>query len=376
MAFVNSGISSQILMVPETTYGVAPSLAAAQPYEFTSETLELKKTVIQGKGLHAGGLHGRGARRVVTNYAVQGGITMDLPTMYLNQLLWQMFGSKGQANATLTEDGTTGASSAVHVPGSMQGQSMTIQKGVPSVDGSAANPFTYVGMKMTDWTIKVATGAIATLETTWDGRNELAGTGTAGAGVNGEKGTTAGTDFNAYPVPALGTFTEDADNNVFHFREATLLSGGTPSTTGGVTNLTGATALGNVKSAEIKYTKKLDTSRYFLGSAGFKGEPIDNDFRDITGQFVVEWLDAEAMYEAFAADTYTSLQLLFEGDPIGSGTDISTLEITIPQVFLEGESPKVGGPAIVTQTVPFTGLDDGLGNNPIQALYWTKTPSI
>jgi hypothetical protein len=354
--FVNSGIGAQIIMAPETTYGVAASLAAAQPYEFNNESLALKKTIVQGKGLHAGGLHNRGARRVLTNYATAGSIAMDLPTRYLNQLLYQMFGSKGQANAALTEDGVTLAYKAIHAPGSMLGSSMTIQKGVPSVDGTVANPFTYVGQKMVDWEIAVATGAIATLTTNWDGRNEL-----GGAGNNDP--------LNA-SVPALGTFTEFANNNVFHFRQATLLTGGTCTTTSGVTTVAGAVVAGNVRSANVKYTFKLDTSRYFLGSAGFKAEQIENDYRDITGQFVVEWLNNEAMYNAFLADTPTALELQFQGPLIGTGSDHSSLTILIPQVFLEGEAPKVGGPAVVTQTVPFTGLDDNV-NNPIQATYYT-----
>lgn len=355
--FVNSGIGAQIIMIPESTFGVAPTLTAAQPYEFNSETLELKKTIVQGKGIHAGGLHNRGARRVLTNYAVSGGVTMDLPTRYLNQLLWAMFGSKNQTAAVLTEDASTGAYSATHAPGAMLHQSFCIQKGVPSVDGSAANPFTYVGCKLTEWTISVATGAIATLATTWDGRNEL-----AGSSVNGDS-------LNA-SVPALGTFTEVANNNVFHFREATLYGGGTVTTTAGITSVTGNTPLGNVKSAEVKYAFHLDTSRYFLGSKGFKAEQLENDWRDISGQFVIEWLNSEAQYIAFAEDTPTCLELTFEGPAIGSGSDNSMLSILIPQVFLEGDTPKVGGPAVVTQTVPFTGLDDAV-NNPIQATYWT-----
>jgi len=357
VVFINSGIGAQIVMLPEATYGTAPSLATAQPYEFNSETLELKKTIVQGKGLHAGGLHDRGARRVLTNYATSGGINMDLPTRYLNQLLWAMFGSHGQTAATLTEDSTTGAYSATHAPGSMKGFSMCIQKGVPSVDGSEANAFTYTGMKMTDWTINVQTGAIASLATTWSGRNELSGTSVNGDPLNGS-------------APALATFSEAASNNVFHFREATLYSGGTVSTTAGITSVTGNTPLGNVKSAQVKYAMKYDDARYFLGSNGFKAEPIENDFRAISGQFVIEWLNSEAMYYAFTADTPTCLELVFQGPSIGSGSDHSSLTLLVPQVFVEGDSPKVSGPAVVTQTVPFTGLDDGT-NNPIQATYWT-----
>jgi hypothetical protein len=356
MVFVPSGIGAQLIAFPEATWGVAPALTTARPYEFNTESLELKKTVVQGKGLRAGGLHNRGSRRKVTNYGVSGGINMDLPTQYLNPLLKWLLGSKGQSNANLVQDGVTGAYSATHAPGSMVGNSMCWQKGVPAVDGTAALPFTYVGTKWTDWTISVATGAFAQLAINLDGRNELAGAGN-GDPLNGS-------------VPGLANFTEAATNSVFHFREATLLTGGTATTTSGITSVSGAVVAGNVKSAEVKYASHLDTERYFLGSAGFKAEQVEVDQREITGQFMVEWLNSEARYNAFAADTPTTLQLSFVGDPIGSGSDHQQLTILVPQIFLEGESPKVGGPAVVTQTVPFTGLDDAV-NNPIQVLYWT-----
>jgi hypothetical protein len=355
--YVNSGIGAQIVMAPEVTFGVAPSLASAQPYEFNSETLELSKTIVQGKGIHAGGLHNRAARRVLTEYAAKGGITLDLPYRYLNQLLYQMFGSNGQTAAALTQDLTTGAYKAVHAPGTVFGSSMSIQKGVPSVDGTTPNPFTYTGMKLTDWTISVATGALAMLATNWDGRNEL----TTG-NVNGDP-------LNA-SAPALATFSEAATNNTFHFRQATLYTGGTVATASGITTVSANTALGNVKSAEIKYGFKLNGGRYFLGSNGFKAEQIEEDFREITGKFDIEWLNAEAQYIAYASDTPTCLQLAFVAGGIGSGADHATLTILIPQIYLDGESPKVSGPKVVEQAVPFTGLDDGV-NNPIQATYWT-----
>lgn len=358
VAYVNSGIGAQLLIVPETTYGVVPTtgFTGATSLEFDSETLELKKTVVQGKGLHGGGLYNRGARRVLTNYSVSGGIKMDLPTQGLNPLLKLMFGSKGQSLASLTQIGTDAAYQATHAPGSLAGTSLTIQKGVPSVDGTAPSPFTYVGMKLTDWQISVATGALASLDLTFDGRNELAGAG------NGDPNNTT--------VPALGTFSEPTTASVFHFREATLFTGGTTSTTGGVTQVTGQTPAGNVKSAEIKCAFKMDTSRYFLGANGFKAEPIENDFREISGQFMIEWLNSEAMYNAFSADTPTSLELSFIGPNIGTGSDKATLNILIPQIFLEGDSPKVGGPGVVEQTVAFTGLDNGK-DNVIQATYIT-----
>jgi hypothetical protein len=437
--YVNSGIGSQLVMIPESTYGVAPALTgpALMPVEFESEGLELKKTTVQGAGLHAGGLHNRAPRRKLTNYEAAGPIALDLPTRYLNGLLKQMFGSAGQPLATLAQMSTTGVYSAVHGPGSLKGVSMAIQKGVPSVDGAAPNPFTYVGMKLTDWEISVATGALAKLALSWTGRNEL-----AGAFPNG--GTSVSGDPLNAATPALATFTEAANNDVFYFREATLFTGtptsgvsgsalsappSVPATTvaitspypyltcvtiaagtltavvvngvtvgttagtyavpangsisitytaaptwtwfAGVTSLTSPVALGNVKTASVKYAFHYDDARYFLGSAGFKAEPIENNWRDISGSIEIEWLNAETMYAAFAADTPLAIRLDFVGPIIGtSGTNTQLMSLLVPAIYLDGEAPKVGGPAVVTQKLPFAGLDDGT-NNPIQATYQT-----
>jgi hypothetical protein len=357
--YVNSGIGAQLVMIPETTYGQAPAFTGPtqMPFEFDSEGLELKKVVAQGKGLHAGGVYNRAARRKLTNYEAAGPLNMDLGTRYLNQLIMQMLGSKGQANATLTQMGTTGVYKSVHAPGSLTGTSMCIQKGVPSVDGSSPNPFTYVGMKLSDWQISVATGGIAKLSTAWTGRNELGGPG------NGDPLNVS--------VPALASFAEVNTADVFFFREAAVILGGTPSTTSGVTTITGGTTAGNIRSASVKQTFKYDTNRYFLGGNGFKGEPIENDYRTIGGSFEIEWLNAETMYAAFAQDTPTSLQLTFTGGVIGtSGTNTQLFSVLVPVMYLDTEAPKINGPAVVVQKCAWTGLDDGT-NNPIQVTYQT-----
>src|ERR1039458_5936760 len=96
MVAVGSGIATQMVYKPEATFGIAPSLASTiESLEIKSETLELTKTTVQGQGLHAGGLYDRAARRVLTNYSVQGGIVMDLQTRFIGTLLQNMVGSFG-----------------------------------------------------------------------------------------------------------------------------------------------------------------------------------------------------------------------------------------------------------------------------------------
>lgn len=358
---IASGIAGQLAVVGEASWGAGvPGSPAWRPLEFKSETFELKKTTVQGQGLHAGGLFDRAARRVLTNYDVNGAITMDLPNRGLALLLQNMTGSPNTlvagaaAKATPTQISTTGAYQSYHSPGNTGGMGLCFQKGVPTVDNGTVEPFTYVGCKINDWEISVQTGAIAQLALSVDARSEIAG------GASIDPNITWGA---AYSTPWAWTDTgveSVADPlSLFHFREASVLSGGTPTLTSGVLSLSGATTLGNVTTCNIKETHSLDTTRYFLSSQGFKAEQIENNFRQVTGGFDIEWLSSESMYSAFSADTTTSLQLSFVGNLAGtSGTNHDTLILTLPAIKLDGESPKIGGPGLVMQSCSFTALDD------------------
>jgi hypothetical protein len=351
---VGSGIAAQWCAVDETTYGVAPLLSTAAFFEAKSDTLKGKKITAQGIGLHSGALYPRAARRVIAGWDATGALPLELPDRGLNKWLYRMFGSFGQTNAALTQDLTTGAYKGIHYPGDLGGHSFTLQKGVPSVDGTV-EPFTYTGCKIADWEIAVQKDQIADLTLTVDARNELAGAGNSDP-LNGS-------------VPSLQAFSSPP-GGVFHFAEAAIYTGGTPSTTSNVTSVSGATLAGNILSANIKHTVPLDVTRYFLGKAGFKDEPIQNGLREITGQFVIEWLSSEAMYGTYLSDAATTLELRFTGAVIGTGSDHSMLSILVPDIKLDGDPPAVAGPHVVTQTVPFHGLDNS-ADNVIQATYWT-----
>jgi hypothetical protein len=354
---VGSGLSSQIVVKDESTYGVAPSLTSGvDSFEFNSETLELKKTAVTGKGLAAGHVYLRTKRRIVTSYAVGGDLKMDLPTRNLGYFLRYMV---GDFTETPTEVGTTGIYLTTFQPkSSMFGHSFSLQKGVPTTDNATVEPFTYVGTKISSWEIGVSTGAIASLSLSMTGRNELAGAGNSDP-LNGT-------------VPALATFatpTSGQGTSVFHFREGTLYSGGTPTMTSGVVSLASETALGNVTDCTVKQSITYDDKRLFVGSNGFITEPIEDDYRALSGSLTVEWLSSEAIYNAFADDTTTSLELKFVGSTVGSSNYL--LDIIIPNIKFEGESPKVSGPKVVTQAANFTGLDDET-TVPLQIAYQSE----
>lgn len=429
---VGSGLATQVVVKDEGTFGVAPSLTSGvNSYEIKSETLELKKTTVDGEGMAAGHVFHRTKRRVLTNYDVTGDIVMELPTRNLGWWLRYMIGDFAETPAQI---GSTGIYKTVFQPVSgLLGHSFTAQKGVPTVDNATVEPFTEVGCKLSGWEINVATGAIGALTLHVDARNELAGAGN-GDPLNGSVPAVANW---APPTTGLGL-------GVFHFREATLFSGGTPTLSAGATltppavpasgtpqanatgknvwvtvtggtvtavtvtgpgsgapltgdgsilvppncsitltysaaptwtwaqaivSLAGETALGNVKDATITGAFTLDANRIFVGTNGFKSEQVENGYRALGGSLTVEWLSSEALYNAYSVDTTTSLQLTFTGPSVSTSNYL--LDIIIPNIKLDGESPKVAGPQVVTQAVPFTGYDDET-TVPIQVTYQSE----
>jgi hypothetical protein len=354
--YPGSGLNTQFYgPVVEDDYGVAPTLSGSFFYPIKGgESLKSKKITVQGEGLFKGALHAQASRRVLAGWDAGGSFGLELPARHLQQWLFPMFGSYGQTASALTEDSTTGAYKAIHAPGPLQTNSFALQKGVPSVDGTV-EPFTYVGCKISEWELSIAKTAIAQLSMTIMARNELAGDG------NSDPLNDSVPDLVSYVKPV---------GSVFHWAQMSLYTGGTASTTDGVTTVSGASLAANVKSASIKYTTPLDGDRYFAGGAGFRDEPVDNGLRQIAVSYEAEWLSAEAQYDAYASDTPATLALTFTGPGIGTGSDNSMFSVLIPEMFIDGEPPDVAGPQVVTQKLALSGLDDAV-NNVIQGTYWT-----
>jgi hypothetical protein len=355
--YPGSGILTQFYgPVTEATYGVVPTLTGSHFYAVKSEGLQGDKVTAQGEGIFSGALHPQASRRVLSGWNPAGGpVSLELPTRNLQQWLFPMFGSYGQTPSALTQDASTGAYSAVHAPGALQTHSFSLQKGLATVDGTI-EPLTYGGCKVSEWELSVAKHGIAELNLTVVARNELVGSGNSDP-LNGS-------------VPGLVSYSKPI-GSVFHWAQASLYTGGTCSTTSGVTTVSAPTLAGNIKSISVKYTTPLDLDRYFLGQGGFMGEPVDNAVRQIEVSAEVEWLSAMAYQNAWSGDTATAIELALVGPGIGSGSDHSSFTLLIPEMFLGGKpSPVVGGTQVITQKLEYAGLDDGT-NNVIQGTYWT-----
>ena len=352
---LRSGLATQWCAADEETYGVVPSLTGAPFYIWDSDSLALAKTTKQSTGIYAGAQYPTASRRVVTQYSATGATTGDLAQRGLNPWLYRMLGSYGQAAAALTEDATTGAYKAVHAPGALDGHSFSLQAGAPTVDTGTVEPFTYSGCKVADWTLTATEGDIVKLALTIQARNELSGTWTD--------------PLNA-SVPALADY-DEPPGGVFHWVGAQIIVGGTPSTSGGVTTVSSGVVAGNIKGPfSVKQTAALDLTRYAPDVAPFRNEPVEDGLRATTGQFVVEWLSTDTSYAAYQEDTATSIAYQFTGPAIGTGADVASLEVLVPNIRIDSAPVPRSGPAVLTETVSWTALRDGV-NNPVQFTYYT-----
>lgn len=349
-----SGLAGQWCFVDEVTYGVAPSLSTGKFYACNSDTLKLRKVGKDGEGIYAGAQFLTANRRYALEYSAGGAVVMDLPERSLQQQLFRMMGSYGQTASALTQDGATGAYSSVHAPGFLDGHTFALQAGRPDIGGTV-QPATYTGCKVPEWEISCAMGEIAKLNLTIEARNEL---------------FLAHKDALNGSVPTLQAFTAPA-GGAFRWVGAAVHVGGTPSTTSGVTSLSGSTLAGHLKGPiSVKYARVLDLQRYAPDVAPYRNEPLTNGRSTASGSTVVEWLHTDLWEAAYQEDTATAIQYTFVAEAIGSGSDFATLDILVPNVRLLGESPSVGGPPVLTQTVPWEARDDGT-NNVIQLTYWT-----
>lgn len=341
---IGSGIAAQIGIGVETTPGTA--VTPTRFLRFSSETLEAKKKIVQQTTLAAGQQFDRTAARFTTQRWATGDIMLPVPTKGFGLILQQMLGS---FTATATQQATTTAYLQTHTPGIFTGHTFSVQKGAPRTDGTV-EPYTYPGCKVTSWELDIAQSELLQAKLTVDAWDELT------------SGTTP-----ASPALATASF---ASASYFSFVSGTILSGGTVATASGVTTVTGGTAVAAITAANVKGNNASDTTRYFLGAGTTKAEQVQNAVSSVTGQLTAEFAN-RTLYDQYRSDGSAAVQLNFSGGLIATGYNYM-LNIVMPSVFLDdGASPKIPGPGIITQTIPFAALSDD--TNPVIQIQYQST---
>jgi hypothetical protein len=360
---IGAGLGSSVGIATETTQGT--SITPTHFLEYNSESMEMVKNTVTGKGLRAGGLYQRSTRRVVTSWGAAGGVNADVPFTGMG-LWWQhMLGSFGSLNSVV-QQASSAAYLQTHTPGPLAGNTFGMQIGKPDSTGTV-RVFQYVGCKVKDWTLTSELNQFLKLALTINAWQELT--------ADNPQGTTA--------APSYTSPTYTAGSQQFHFRQGTIYNSGTLSNTGSgptITSLGSPVAAGRLTKVEVKGENPTDDSRYFFGGtggsgvAGVKGDQLDNEFRQITGSLSAEFYSLSAFYDTYAADTATTLELQFTG-PLIASTYAYGLTVLIPVIKFDGKSPSVGGPGILNHDLPFHGLDDET-HNPIQFAYMSTDLAI
>jgi hypothetical protein len=358
-----SGLSGQVGTVAEVTYGTP--VTVTRFYEFLSENFQYVPAFLDGQGLKAGQAYNRATRTVVSQFDVNGDLTMEhtsgeAATAIADSMgFWWKY-ALGSAFTTPTLVLGT-AYQQVHVNGSKAGQFLTVQVGRPQISGVTVQPFTYTGVKITDWEFSCNDNQIAQLKVTADGQTELTSTGLAAA---------------SYPTP----------NGLFSFANASVFTlGGTATTTSGVTSVaSGVSVASRVTGITITGSTPMKTDRYGLGNSGLKGEPIENAIPTITGTLTTEFFSRTELYDVFKANTTQPMQLDFtkfdsagnDANGVAAGPNPYRLSFIMPAVRFKSGSVNIGSPDVIPQSIGFQAYDDGTTNPVIQVRIVSKEQTI
>lgn len=328
-----SGLDAQLMVGAESTWGTA--VTPDHTVEFNDESLKREPTWLEPTGLRVGQKYKRANRVVISRESVSGDVTLEHATKGMG-LLWKHALASSAVPAQIA---ATTAYEQIHVPGDFRGLGLTVQVGRPEPSTGTVRPFTYRGCKIGSWELSVSDNAIPTLKVSVDGRAEDTATALAAA---------------SYP----------SGSRVFSFADATLTLGGTVSTVGGKTSVSGATAVATVvNEVTVSGAAPMASDRFGIGNAGLKSEQLENDTPTITGSLGAEFNKTE-LYDVYTNNTTTAMVLKLEGVDIEAG-NLETLEIILPAVKLKSAAPNVGGPDIVQMSTDFEAYDDET-NPPIQ----------
>jgi hypothetical protein len=326
---------------PESTYGT--SVTPSKFFEFLEEGFDWEPGFTQGKGLRSGSRVVRAARRATGKQMASGSIKVEATSKGLGTLLSAAMGA-----VTSTQRATTG----VYQHNFTLAQndfltSYTWQKGIPLI-GGALQAHTFRGGVCSSLDIDCPNLDIVTLETGWNFRDVDTAT--------------------AYAAPSYPTPME-----LFEFVEGAITIGGTltlPTTTA---LASGGTAVATIRDFGLSIDNKLDDGGFNFGGGGKRvRKPAmgGNDEDIVKGKLTAEYSD-NTMRDAYLAQTDLALTLTFQGQSvIGTGTDHPGLQITVPNLRLLGELPKVAGGDPVAQSIDWIGLDN-LTQSPLIISYVT-----
>lgn len=327
-------LDSSIGIKKETTFGTGVTVDRFP--EFLSESLEWKPEYMLGKGLRVGSRVVRASRRQIGKNHVEGDVSLEACARGLGIFFEALL---GQVTSTIIGAGPA-YQHLFTLKASDPMPSYTIQKGIPLLVNGAVQPHTFTGMKCTKGTLSASTGDIVKLDTSWFGKAISTAVAYAAPSYVSESSQELFTFFHG--AVSLGTAAVTVPTTV------ALASGGTP--------------VGNVRDFSLTIDNKMATDRYTFGGNGTPSEPTVG-YTDITGKLTLEF-DSVTQRDAYLNNTTQSLVMTFTtGTSLQSGV-FNTLQIVLPAIKLDGDTPKAVSDGVVLQNAGFTVLDNGV-NAPV-----------
>lgn len=328
----------------ESAYGTP--VTVDQHLEFTSESLGATLEYAQSEAMRAGYRVRRARGRVLGKVMAGGNIGLEVGTKGFGTILRAAL---GDVTSTLVESGVY---QQVHTPEAADfPPSFTLQKGVPLL-GGAVQALTYPGAMCNSIEFTATEGQVVTAETEWTAKEEL-------------------------DDVALATLTYPAALDLFSFVHGALVLGGTltkPSTTALASSTASASA--NVRDVKVKWSQGLDSDGHNIGGAGKRSRAQAAGWGEISGTMTVEF-DAVTLYEAWRDNTPMALLLTFTHPTLIGATAYPVLQVVVPAIYLDGETPKANGGGVITQSVGFTGLDPLVSDQaPLYVVYRTTDTTV
>ncbi len=284
---MSTGLEGQFGLVPEVTYGTLVTVTEFFPILSENINLDIARieddTIIAGRRLQQSTQWGAGAQ------TVSGPVQTLLWTTATKTLLKNMFGTE------------SGAGPFTYIPGSLLGDSMTIQVGRPGT-GGVVHPFTFSGCKVGSWEIAASEGQAVTLGLDIMGQDQTTGTALASASYG--------------------------DLNPFRFTHATFTIAATAYT---------------VSQFRLSGDNALEERRF--DGTDITIEPLESGERVFDGSFTAEFIDLTQM-NRYVNGTEAALVASFND---GGG---NTLVITMNTRF-DGATPSLSGKGVLEIDVPF-----------------------
>ena len=295
---IRSGLAAQIGIGVESTVGTAAT--PTRFYEFNDESIAMTIERIESEGLRTGNRVLRSDRYASGQKAIEGSFSMDMTADNTAILFKHALGAVATAG------------SYVHTCTMSDpfGLGLTIEVGRPGNDGTV-RAFTYAGCKINTLDLSVSVGELLSAE----------------FGVIGTTAETIGTVTAASYASSL---------ELLHFAGAAITVAGTAYP---------------CKDFSLSVNNGLTGDRFVLGSQVAQ-QPIASSLAEVTGSLTAEFVDATA-YNRVLNATHAAVVATFT-DSTGD-----TITVTVPVARFDGDTPSVGGPDILDQTLNFKGLFNG-----------------